>query len=111
MKDGRCENAYLEERTKVVVIDGLPTSIQCKVRIFYGREQETHLLETAFEAGTLEKQTRQLLRPVVTQIERSGFDRGLQTSPVAVTKEKIRGQMPRTNNQQIQKQNQGDGLV
>lgn len=62
-KFARCENAYPEEVTKSILIDGLPENLQSAVRMFWGCEQNAHLLEIAQNADKLLVQTLQVLEP------------------------------------------------
>lgn len=78
----RWGNAYPEDRTKPVFISGLPSNKQSAVRMFWGSEKDTHLLEIAQYADILLVQTRLVPILVVAPVQRSCFQRGRQTASI-----------------------------
>lgn len=78
-------NAYSEEHTNGVFIDGLPASIQSAVEMFCGRNQDAHFLGTSQHVDTLLEQARQIVGPVATQNRKSRFDKARRTSQVEAT--------------------------
>lgn len=81
----RCGNAYAEIRAKVGFIDGLSTSNQSAIKIFWRRKQNGHLLETAQYAETLREQTRKVRGPVIARSQRNSFQRGRRTTPIVAS--------------------------
>lgn len=70
---------------KSIFIVGPPGNIQSAVCMFYGREQETHLLELAQYADTLREQTRQAPDPIITRVWKNRFERDGRANAIEAT--------------------------
>lgn len=88
-------NAYTEERTKRVFIDGFPANIQSAVRIFWSRDLCTHLLEIAQCTNALPEQTRQVPNPVVAPVQRNRFQRCHRAATIVATGAEPRFRSPK----------------